>query len=298
MTHNTLKRAPSDDLDGDILTFSELDFARLGLVNKEPNDNFSSELDQIAQEYPFPIQNDIFTSDQSFFTNDFDLDLSTNPQNEFWIDPALNLQSWQIPPSMQTDSSRDISPLLTADELVGTPSLASPSFTSGLNQGFAGLPPLENHRHSLPRRRSQYFRTQLRGTATEPIAIPHTSLQRDNTRDPMQRWQDSPPEAEPASLSAIADALKKTPLRTRSSVGSLASRRIGSRAGSIASLGSATSCSSVSVGSPHSATRRQGRVAKTKRAAGTKGKKDEQRRFPYVGYAVSGWRPGKNAWNI
>lgn len=181
---------------------------------------------------------------------------------------------------MQTDSSRDISPLLTADELVGTPSLASPSFTSGLNQGFAGLPPLENHRHSLPRRRSQYFRTQLRGTATEPIAIPHTSLQRDNTRDPMQRWQDSPPEAEPASLSAIADALKKTPLRTRSSVGSLASRRIGSRAGSIASLGSATSCSSVSVGSPHSATRRQGRVAKTKRAAGTKGKKDEQRRFP------------------
>ncbi|KAJ4264352.1 hypothetical protein NW762_005549 [Fusarium torreyae] len=107
----------------------------------------------------------------------------------------------------------------------------------------------------------------------------------------MQRWQESPPDTEAASLSAIADALEKTPLRSRSSAGSLNGQRVnswvgsraGSRAASTVSFGSATSCSSVSVGSPHSATRRKssrGRVAKPKRVSAAKGKDHEKRRFP------------------
>ncbi|KAJ4005589.1 hypothetical protein NW752_002423 [Fusarium irregulare] len=259
--------APRDDLDGDILTFSELDFARLGLANKETPDEFSPQFDNLTQGYPFPIQNNPFPVEQSFFTDDFNLDLSTNLQNnlhnEFWLDPALDLQQWQTPPSMQTDTSRDISPLATADERVSTPALTT---------NFAGLPPLEPQHQTLPRKRSTYFRSP----ASQPISIPHTNLQRDRTQaqDPMQRWQDSPPEAEPASLSAIADALSKTTLRKRSSAGSLGKSRVGSRAGSI---GSATSVSDVSVGSP--ARRRTGRVSKSKRGS-AKSKITEKRRFP------------------
>ncbi|RGP77169.1 sugar transporter [Fusarium longipes] len=243
MAYNTSKREPSDDLDGD---------------SESAN---SSEVEAFSR---------------SFFTDDFPLNVSANTQGEFWLDPSLSLESWQTTPPTQTDTSRDISPLATTHERIGTPSLASPSSVSA----FAGLPPFENQHQSLPRRRSQYLRSQLHGTASEPILIPRTGLQRDNTRNPMQRWQDSPPEAEPASLSAIADALEKTPLRTRSSVGSLGSRRGASRAGSIASFGSATSCSSASVGSPHSTAVRRGRVAKSKRVPTNKGKDATKRRFP------------------
>ncbi|CAG7566113.1 unnamed protein product [Fusarium equiseti] len=194
-----------------VLTFSELDFARLGLANKQTQDEFTPQFDTLTEGYPFPIQNNPFPVEQSFFTDDFSLDLSAHPHNEFWLDPALDLQQWQTPPSMQTDTSRDISPLATADERVSTPSL---------NTSFAGLPPLEPQHPTLPRKRSTYFRSP----ASQPISIPHTNLQRDRTQDPMQRWQDSPPEAEPASLSAIADALSKTTLRKRSSAGSLVLR--------------------------------------------------------------------------
>ncbi|GKU06693.1 unnamed protein product, partial [Fusarium langsethiae] len=275
MAHNVTKRDPSDDLDGDILTFSELDFARLGLSNKVSNQQFSPELNHSAQEYPFPTQNDISAPEQNFFTDDFPLDLIPSTQNDFWYDPALSLESWETTPPIQTDTSRDISPLTTTHGRVGTPSLASPSF----KQAFTPLSPLENQHHSLPRRRSQYLRSQFHGTASEPVSIPRTSLRRDSTHNPMQRWQDSPPEAEPASLSAIADALEKTPLRKRSSTGSLGTRRVASRAGSIASFGSVTSCSTASVGSPHS-TARRGRVAKSKRVSTNKGKTTEKRRFP------------------
>ncbi|RFN53264.1 sugar transporter [Fusarium flagelliforme] len=115
--------APRDDLDGDILTFSELDFARLGLANKQTQDEFTPQFDTLAEGYPFPIQNNPFPVEQSFFTDDFNLDLSAHPHNEFWLDPALDLQQWQTPPSMQTDTSRDISPLATTDERISTPAL-------------------------------------------------------------------------------------------------------------------------------------------------------------------------------
>ncbi|KAK6715024.1 hypothetical protein SNK04_005950 [Fusarium graminearum] len=71
MAQDATTRDPSDDLDGDILTFSELDFARLGLVNKESNQQFSPDFSLSAQEYPFPTHNDVFAPEQNFFTDDF-----------------------------------------------------------------------------------------------------------------------------------------------------------------------------------------------------------------------------------
>lgn len=55
----------------------------------------------------------------------------------------------------------------------------------------------------LPRRRSRYFVSRLENKTTS-IPIPNSS-----ELDPMQRWQESPPEDDPASLTAIMNALKK-----------------------------------------------------------------------------------------
>lgn len=106
-------------------------------------------------------------------------------------------------------------------------------------------PVTENQQPGLPRRRSRYFRSQHQPSLPPVIDIPG-STPTDAALGPMQRWRDSPPETKPASLSAIADALRQTPLRTRSSAGSLNSQRIGSRAASTVSFGSGTSCSSAS----------------------------------------------------
>ncbi|PLB47801.1 hypothetical protein P170DRAFT_476475 [Aspergillus steynii IBT 23096] len=59
-----------------------------------------------------------------------------------------------------------------------------------------------NANQGLPRRRSRY---QLCRSGAAPVFIPNSM----NAPDPMQRWQDSPPEDEPASMSAIANALKR-----------------------------------------------------------------------------------------
>ncbi|KIL87342.1 hypothetical protein FAVG1_09046 [Fusarium avenaceum] len=285
-------RQPSDDLGGDILTFSELDFARLGLTNKDIDGGFSPGDDFLSQHLEFQTQDDGFTSHQDLFTDDLlNLDIPTDPHGEFWLDPTLNPNSWQAPASMQTDINRDISisPLASIENRTGTPITTNPWSMPGFSPSFGRSPTQETQQHSLPRKRSHYFRHQPQRVASDPVSIPRSNIQRDSALDPMQRWQESPPEAEAASLSAICDALEKTPLRTRSSAGSLGSRRVGSRAGSRAgsnaSLGSVTSCSSVSAGSqsPQSRTRRtssRGRVAKPKRASAAKGKGIEKRRFP------------------
>ncbi|KAK2480267.1 hypothetical protein H9L39_09641 [Fusarium oxysporum f. sp. albedinis] len=106
--------------------------------------------------------------------------------------------------------------------------------------------------------------------------------------DPMQRWRNSPPETEPASLTAIADALRQAPLRARSSAGSLKSQRIGNRAASTVSFGSGTSRSSTSNASAVSAIFRSAsehsrrRVEKRTRLTVTPGKdkRKDRRMFP------------------
>ncbi|KAF1843296.1 uncharacterized protein K460DRAFT_378467 [Cucurbitaria berberidis CBS 394.84] len=72
---------------------------------------------------------------------------------------------------------------------------------------------LEQRQNSLPRRRSKYqLRRSGSGTKTVPIAIPRASPQlRDVQSLAMQRWQNSPPEDEAASLSAIYNALESGP---------------------------------------------------------------------------------------
>ncbi|EXK28305.1 hypothetical protein FOXG_09985 [Fusarium oxysporum f. sp. lycopersici 4287] len=280
------RRPPSDDVDGDILTFSELDFARLGLANRTIDERNTPIQDQGAQQSYFPPQNDEFSFGHEHLDFTDDLLNSMIPpeqQSEFWLDPALSLNSWETPAAAQPPTGGNISPLATSGNRAGTPTTTSPFGVPGFGQSFNGSPIAENSQRGLPRKRSHYFRRQPHRTGSDPISIPRHNHQRDSALDPMQRWQESPPEAEAASLSAIADALKKTPLRTRSSAGSLGRSRVGSRAGSTHSLGSATSCSSASVGSPQSATRKgslKGRVTKSKRSSTTKGNEPQNRRFP------------------
>lgn len=74
-------------------------------------------------------------------------------------------------------------------------------FLASLQQHIA---PPGRTRPGLPRRRSRYMlnRSQLQA---EPTFIPNAS-----TLDPLQRWQESPPEDEPASLTAIMNAMEKS----------------------------------------------------------------------------------------
>lgn len=60
-------------------------------------------------------------------------------------------------------------------------------------------------RSGLPRRRSRYLVSRL-VERTPPIQVPGAK-----EMDPMQRWQESPPEDEPASLTAIMNAMDEMP---------------------------------------------------------------------------------------
>ncbi|KAH6877242.1 hypothetical protein B0T10DRAFT_413412 [Thelonectria olida] len=123
---------------------------------------------------------------------------------------------------------------------------------------------------SLPRQRSRYLRPSGSQHSSEPIPIPIPHSTSDSTLGPMQRWQESPPETEAASLEAIAGALHTT-LPHFSSCESLRSRAE-SRAASTRSLNSNnTGHSSGSIASTRSTTsralrrrRQNNRVAKTK----------------------------------
>ncbi|KAI9042845.1 uncharacterized protein KD926_004911 [Aspergillus affinis] len=147
----------------------------------------------------------------------------------------------------------------------------------------------------LPRRRSRY---QLCRAGTGPVFIPNSL----NSADPMQRWQDSPPEDEPATLTAIANALKnqqnQQPRRVRSSPGSGANspspdafrdyRRPKSTASSISGTSASSQHSASSSRSATSTSARNGlgpskshhgRVRKTRRDTAKKPTQEDQRKF-------------------
>lgn len=65
-----------------------------------------------------------------------------------------------------------------------------------------------NQPPGLPRHRSRYSNKRL-GQLTPPILISPRPRAHD-IPDPMQRWKDSPPEDEPASISAIIDAVNSS----------------------------------------------------------------------------------------
>ncbi|RHZ49045.1 2-dehydropantoate 2-reductase [Aspergillus thermomutatus] len=58
----------------------------------------------------------------------------------------------------------------------------------------------------LPRRKSQYILQCSGNQSTLPIFVPNT-----RAANPMERWRESPPEDEPASISAILEALNCAP---------------------------------------------------------------------------------------
>ncbi|OJJ89056.1 uncharacterized protein ASPGLDRAFT_101233, partial [Aspergillus glaucus CBS 516.65] len=124
----------------------------------------------------------------------------------------------------------------------------------------------------LPRRRSRYF-IDRSGKQASPIAIPSGA----STPDPLRRWQESPPEEEPAPLSAIKDAVQgslseqSTGIPDQGVANAFRNfRRPASRAGSTTSAGSATSASSRQSGTSSSSRRtpekKTGRVRKTRQA--------------------------------
>lgn len=66
-----------------------------------------------------------------------------------------------------------------------------------------------NRKRGLPRRRSRYFVSSL-GDKTTPVYDSNT-----NGLNPMQRWEEFPPEDEPASVTAILKAMEETSLLHR-----------------------------------------------------------------------------------
>lgn len=266
------------------MTFSELDFAQLRLAAGTDHG-----ISALLPQYPHNGGSMAENLDQALFCRqlpDYNpstaLDATASP---LLIDPNLgHYPSWQEPSFQPQTNAAAPSAAETSSR-----SELSTSWTSsrGSSGNYQYHPVAENQQPGFPRRRSQYFRSQPRPTLPPPIDIPGATPV-GGLSDPMQRWRDSPPEAEPASLSAIADALGKTPLRTRSSAGSLNRQRIGSRAASTVSFGSGTSCSSASNVSASSvalratADRSRGRVAKRARTTMAKGKQKggKKRIFP------------------
>lgn len=123
---------------------------------------------------------------------------SWSSQNEFQSDvlPATISRgsSWASTPNLDTiDPLTAFEPAQTADTV--------PSFPGTFSQTLHTPP----SRRTLPRRRSRYHISRSEQKAT-PTYTPMSSF-----LDPMQRWQESPPEDEPASLTAIMNAMGDIP---------------------------------------------------------------------------------------
>lgn len=139
------------------------------------------------------------------------------PENSSSIDDfakLLNTPSSDQSPWIDQGSQLGYSSNNAADSLPWSSNqypTASPDSPSQATNDLQPLPSLQQQtsppgraRPGLPRRRSRYMlnRSHLQ---TEPNVIPNES-----TLDPMQRWQESPPEDEPASMSAIMKAMEKS----------------------------------------------------------------------------------------
>jgi hypothetical protein len=145
---------------------------------------------------------------------------------------------------------------------------------SSAPQQFAQLEqPPTARQHSLPRRRSKYLlRRSGSGSQIIPIAIPGV-LQQDGSplqSLAIQRWQNSPPEDEAASLTAIYNAMERPTLSTSHNQGSDAFHTHRGGPSSTTSLESGASASSIpsnnSNNSSASQRKRRSRVAKPRGA--------------------------------
>jgi hypothetical protein len=91
-----------------------------------------------------------------------------------------------------------------------------------LSQPFEGYTQVPVQRkHTLPRRRSKYMIRRSVGTGS-PIAIPISSPRYENEQEQslaIQRWRNSPPEDEAASLTAICNALDRRSMDVTPGIG-------------------------------------------------------------------------------
>ncbi|EOA83734.1 uncharacterized protein SETTUDRAFT_164184 [Exserohilum turcica Et28A] len=140
---------------------------------------------------------------------------------------------------------------------------------------------LAQRHHTLPRRRSKYRLRRAIGTSS-PVAIPTTSRRHEDDHEQslaMQRWRNSPPEDEAASLTAICNALDNRPAAISprpSQPSSCDAYRRYRGPSSTTSLDSAASESSLrSLNSSHSATsqtKRRSQPARSRARAKAKNK--------------------------
>ncbi|EXK77134.1 hypothetical protein FOQG_18150 [Fusarium oxysporum f. sp. raphani 54005] len=265
--------------EGDILTPSELAYAQLGLATEFDNithvtqDSFPT----LQQDSGEPQGQNLLSWQLQDFahpsTDATSVSVGNPIQPPHW--------SWQASPSPWSlqDQTQEIWP---HRHQAG---LGEVSPTWELGQGAAKAlqqsPSVQIQPHGLPRRRSRYLRSPALPVASgsSPIETSGSGTLVDGAMDPIQRWRNSPPETEAASLVAIADALRNTPLRGSASISSLKNRRMDVQAGSTVSFTSGSSLSSGSATSASSVARR-GRVLKRTRPNAAKGKTVEKRRFP------------------
>ncbi|RBQ82482.1 hypothetical protein VDGD_02747 [Verticillium dahliae] len=258
-----------DDMQGDVMNFSDLDLAQLGLPSEMGMMGTTEELQgSLSAMHPFDVNPShsypgSYSGEPLTFDN---LDLSFDalppdgPMTSFHSQGATP----EMPHAWLDNSSNDINNSSTPPEPrprmpQGTRSNDSLRFNHPSSLG-SPRPLMSSHRQpTLPRRRSRYLRNsgEPATSSSTPLTIPTTpAAMTDNALDPMQRWQESPPESEAASLMAIAGALRQ---QQRDAPGMAAavnynssSRPRGSRPTSQSSFGSRTSHSSRSVTSARS----------------------------------------------
>ncbi|KAF7546555.1 hypothetical protein G7Z17_g8358 [Cylindrodendrum hubeiense] len=231
---------PGEDLEQDkgITNDAELDFTQLelalassyagsqqtpGLFSIEPQDDWRS-----PNEGNSPLEHgSAFLGQEMMF---FDPTLSADYPGPIVDNPSQPGLSDQLPGENYGDSwLRGFSSSFSPD--IEGPAHQAQQAQQAEFQPSSYTPPLMNNTYpGLPRRRSRYLRSP--GQTSRPISIPQSSTE--SSLDPMQRWQDSPPETEAASLSAIAGALRHALPRPNSSE-SLRSRGPGSRGSRAAS---------------------------------------------------------------
>ncbi|EXL77441.1 hypothetical protein FOPG_08206 [Fusarium oxysporum f. sp. conglutinans race 2 54008] len=267
--------------DTDLLPPSEHTYTQNGLATEF--DNISG-----VTQHAFPIlqqDNGDFEGQNRFSWQPQDLTQSSFDATTFSLEnPTQPLDwPWQTLPSSWSlqDQNQDIWPHHLEAGLGEVPPIWE------LGQGTVSalqLPPnVQIQPNCLPRRRSRYLRNSALPivSGSNPVQISGSGTLVESAMDPIQRWRNSPPETEAASLVAIADALRNNPLRApaSTSTGSLNSRRMDVRPGSTVSFTSGSSLSSGSATSASSVARR-GRVSKRTRPNAAKGKAAEKRKFP------------------
>ncbi|KAK3187295.1 hypothetical protein K4F52_003926 [Lecanicillium sp. MT-2017a] len=270
---------PRVDLQCTVITPSELAYADLSLATQFDDIHHAAQESSLSSQQDateFQAQSLLSLQLQGF------TELTTDDPS-VWKGDLLDTaeQSWQASPSPWSVQDQTQNDWLHSHQAGLGEVLPTWQFGQGAARALPYIPNAPPRQRGLPRRRSRYLRSSALPLSSDhsPIVTSGAAALADGAEDPMQRWRNSPPETEPASLSAIADAVKNTPLRGQSSNGSLNSRRSNFGAGSTVSFASDSSLSSGSATSASFIARRN-RESKRGRLAAGKAKAAEKRRFP------------------